>query len=723
MRFGLRTKLALISLLLLFIPLAGLRISEMIKEDLLKSREQALLFSARAVASTLSGRSGLFDTDLFHNLNSSRDLYLYRLSTPIRLNGKTDDWQAHLKQSSRFGREHLLYASAPYDESSFAFTHLTGVRGEYLYALFLVTDENIVYRKPDSLRLDLSDHLQISVEDRQGRLHKYLLTPIQPGWVNGFAVPYHNAATISAKYQPQIQGMWSESQDGYILEIRLPMSMVGQKLAFAITDIDDPENRSKKYVIGTSTPGNTAELGWLLSPAENIGAVLKSLDRPNSRVLIVDYNRRIRASHGHLADQQSEQTSQQSLLGRISNITYSLFSPLYRLFTTPFTSTFDQSPPQLSTLDLKGVSEALLGKASVTRYSPGESGVEIMAAITPLQKEDEVVGAVIVEQTTNSILALQNRVIEESITLTILIFFSGGIGLLLFASRLSARIRRLGRDAASAISANGRITPNIHNLEAGDELGELARTLNTILNQLKIQGEFQEKMADNLEHEMRTPLAGISASLKNLAGELSEPQAHIQEYLNWALEDVSRLESLLTTIRDATSLQGLIDLDQQEKFELNSAVGMWLHHSWRPAFEGVEFIYHQPQQPLLFFGDPARIHQMLDKLVENAVSFHTPASPITITVGRSERNSAEVEMSVSNQGPAIEEQFRSQIFTSMVSRRATKGSRPHLGLGLYIVRTIAEHHRGRVEVAVDELQQLTTFTVTLPLMIQNPKNT
>ncbi len=92
MRLTLRVKLALISLLLLTIPFAGMRVSENIKQELLTSREDTLLFSARAVSSALSGRSGLFDKELFHSQNINSDLYLHHLKNHIRLNGKAYDF-------------------------------------------------------------------------------------------------------------------------------------------------------------------------------------------------------------------------------------------------------------------------------------------------------------------------------------------------------------------------------------------------------------------------------------------------------------------------------------------------------------------------------------------------------------------------------------------------------------------------------------------------------
>ena len=714
MRLTLRVKLALISLLLLTIPFAGMRVSENIKQELLTSREDTLLFSARAVSSALSGRSGLFDKELFHSHNINSDLYLHPLSNHIRLNGKSDDWQSHIDEARTFGRDHVVFASEPYNPQSVSFQHLSGVRGNYLYTIFLVTDDNVVYRNPQSLSLDKSDYLQIGIEDQLGQKHQYLLTAKEAGWVNGFKIPGPTEKAKQPVAERKIQGTWSETDDGYIIEIRIPMSMVGPKLAFAIGDIDDTNKRNKKYIISTTTLDNKQNFGWVVTPSTTIKDILGALNRPHSRILIVDGNRRLRASHGKLSGAAPTAEPESNLLNKVRKISYQLFSPIYKFFITPFATNVEQPAKQLATLDLEGIKDALQGSSTVTHYRIGqklEQGVDVMAAITPLYKKEAIVGAVIVEQTTNSILALQNMVIEEFITLTIMLFCVAGFGLILFAFRLSSRIRQLGKQAAAALDESGQVHSTITNISAGDEIGDLARSLASMLEQLQIQTQFREKMADNLEHEIRTPLAGISASLKNLAIELETPPPHIQEYLDWALEDVERLEALLSTIRDATNLSQALTLDLREEFELNKAIEMWLHHSWQTAFPGVDFRFEAPEHPITFLGDPGRLHQMLDKLIENAVSFHTKNTPIEIKLAWTTEH--QIQIIVANKGPIIPDELKSQIFNSMISSRKKNDKQPHLGLGLYIAREIASQYKGSIKAESNSDNSGVRFIITL----------
>ena len=589
------------------------------------------------------------------------------------------------------------------------------MRGKFLYTLFLVTDDTVIYRSPQSLRLDRSDYLQIDIEDDKGNTTKYLLTASKPGWVNGFIMPGQGNDNSHPVSEPRIQGVWSETPEGYLIELRFPMIMVGAKLAFAIGDIDDPASRMKKYVISTTTVGDEQNMGSLVTASTAIQDMLESLDRPHSRIHIVDKDKRLRASHGALSQPVTDLKEDNSLLSKISRISFRLFGPVYQFFMTSFAT--DVAPVtvrKLSTLDLAGIGDALDGIPAITNYRIEKNiaqGVDVMAAIAPLYKGDDVVGAVVVEQTTNSILALQNKIIEEFITLTILLFFIAGFSIILFAFRLSSRIRRLGKQAAKAIDTSGQIFTTIPDSGAKDEIGDLSRTLSSMLGQVKIQTEFREKMADNLEHEMRTPLAGISASLKNLAKELDNPTPHIQEYLDWAVEDTARLESLLSTIRDATNLQQALTHDEKEEFDLNKAIEMWLEHSWQPAFPGVTFIYDGPGEVVQILGDPGRLHQMLDKLVENAVTFHTKNTSILINLRQ--QTESHIEMSVTNEGPPIPEELRPQIFNSMVSSRMQKDNQPHLGLGLYIAREITKQYGGNIQSESSTSPPATRFIITL----------
>jgi len=115
-----------------------------------------------------------------------------------------------------------------------------------------------------------------------------------------------------------------------------------------------------------------------------------------------------------------------------------------------------------------------------------------------------------------------------------------------------------------------------------------------------------------------------------------------------------------------------------------------------------------------FEGAPELIAQMLDKLVANAVEFAKPGTPIEVGL---EREIANVRLEVANEGPPLPMAMDGRLFDSMVSvreERTTGG--PHLGLGLYIVRLIAEFHGGRARAANRSDGDGVRVSVVLPLV-------
>lgn len=708
MRISLRAKLALISLLLLFIPLLGLRLNSSLKSSLLASQEDALSLTAQAVSAALNNRADLFLKEKFHALQQDRDVYLFQLSNPIQLNGEIDDWMPEFGVADMFGAEHLLSSTIDYDPDSLSFKHLAGKQGEYLYALFDIRDDHVTYRDQHTLRLDRSDHLQIII-DNENVQQKYIVTGYEPGWVIGFLMP--DDPSQFPLIEKRIHGKWKQTDQGYTLEIRIHSDLLGSKLAFAVADVDDEETGTIATLIGTANLEEDKEPGWLLAKSTAIEEILQSLDRLNARIRVVDRNKRVRAEVGELGEERKPSLSSNQTIDAILARVHELFQPMYRFFTTPFSANIKKSDSQPTVIDLQGIPEAFNGKGAIVRYQEKDGLVEVMAAITPVFEKDETVAVVVVEQTTNSILSLSNQLIEETISLSILAFLLGGGALFLYAFRISARIRKLRNQAGTSITGDGQVINTIQTSNTKDEIGDLERTLNSMLIQLQEQINFREKMADNLEHEMRTPLAGVAASLKNIEEETAPDQAQIIEYLAGARHNTQRLDDLLTTIREATTLKDSLSQESMELFDIYEALSMWLKFGWRKIFPHVEFVLKAPEQAISIKGDPVLLHQAFDKLIENAVSYHTPGTPVELVL---QKNKESALLQVINQGSTINPALHHQIFNYMFSSRVSADTLPHLGLGLYITKTIIEHHGGRI--MVDNLpdeKEGVVFTVTL----------
>ena len=149
-----------------------------------------------------------------------------------------------------------------------------------------------------------------------------------------------------------------------------------------------------------------------------------------------------------------------------------------------------------------------------------------------------------------------------------------------------------------------------------------------------------------------------------------------------------------------------------ETFDIREAISMWLKFSWKRIFPDVEFIFEAPDQAITINGTPVLLHQAFDKLIENAVSYHSPGTPIELILSRYKESTS---LQVINQGSTISPALHHQIFNYMFSSRVSANTHPHLGLGLFITKTILEHHGGKI--MVDNLRdgrEGVVFTVTLP---------
>jgi signal transduction histidine kinase len=134
--------------------------------------------------------------------------------------------------------------------------------------------------------------------------------------------------------------------------------------------------------------------------------------------------------------------------------------------------------------------------------------------------------------------------------------------------------------------------------------------------------------------------------------------------------------------------------------------------AYRIAFPERHFAAELVPEAIEIEGAPDLIVQLLDKLIDNAVDFSPCGATITV---RLRREAAAAVLEVDNPGPPLAPETRSRLFESLWQSRSGSDSRPHFGLGLYIVRLIAEYHRGGVAAADLPAGQGARFGVRLPL--------
>jgi len=443
----------------------------------------------------------------------------------------------------------------------------------------------------------------------------------------------------------------------------------------------------------------------LSGSATDLEQILQGLTRTTAFIRVVDREQNVLARAGTLKRALPESPPDTGVAAIVDRFVH----PLYAWVLAQPTEDFHEDPDARAMPARRDVAAALDGVAASGRRATSDGLATIVAATHPIWVGDRVRGAVVVEETTNAVLAERNRAFARLFDVVLATLLIGSVALTLYATRLTARIRRLRDDAEAAIDAQGRVRGALPGSTARDEIGDLARSFSSVLARLGEYAADREQLAGRLSHELRTPLAIVRSSLDNLRQTGASAAAGV--YIERAQGGLDRLTHILTRMGEAARLEHALTDTERVRFDVNEVVAGCVD-GYRAAYPQQRIDFTGPGSPVLLVGAPELVAQMLDKLVANAVEFAT-AGPIIVTLVRDD---ATVRVAVANEGPPLPNEMDGRLFDSMVSvRPAGTAGEPHLGLGLYIVRLIAEFHGGSVRADNRDDGRGVVVTVTLPL--------
>lgn len=701
----LATKLfVLMSLALVVIPWFSYLYLKEMESFLVDGQANAQLLTAEGISTLLNGR-----TDLFYELPLSPDgyeqLYAYPLTTPIRIDGKSSDWEDVLNYNVSFGNTRQAEPGAMTPNQ---FHVVLGEHNEQVYALIQVKDDKLVFRDRNILRLDLSDHIRITFTGQTGEIRKLVITMTEPGITTAYTMDNEWRYAIQGVAENRVQGFMTPIDDGYAIEFRIPLELMGSTKHFglAVVDVDNAETRAIQSITGTLPSAGREAFGLVLLKSPEVLRIIEGLGYSGANIQVIDAQRRVRAEVGSYtaqAPQQQNNTSQPWYVAGLNAVSITM-DKLYTMIDNNLRE--DTWVPDDSV-----VRDSLAGQPSYQRRYTKSEG-EVITAAHPIVAENKIIGTVVLKQNTNRILELRRDGLVRIVNFSVLALFIFAALILAFSVHLTRRIRKLGAEATNAIDKYGRLRTNQLRSEttAGDEIGDLARSISSMLSRLHQHNQFLENMPRTLRHEINNPLNTLSTSLQNLEGENSDEAK--ARYLASAKRGVNRIGMIVQNLADAASLEDALDAEELEVIDLHKMVESYLGNC-RAASPERKFEYRGTQRQVFSEVSDYRIEQMLDKLIDNAVDFSRPGSAIIIGLTIDANN---LTLFVTNHGPTIPANMIDNIFDSMVSvRDSNPDNRLHFGIGLYVVRIIAEHHGGKAS-AVNLLNgNGVTIRVVLPL--------
>lgn len=708
-RFGLTAKLLVFASFLLVIPYLSYQYVWQLETYLRIGQEQTLVGTARAVATALHERPALFDKQsaFLSNITPGTDLYAHNIQYPIQLDGDLSDWQDYRDKMIDYSAPNLVEQSSVYDLNSFNFKHMVGQYDKFLYAVFEVTDDKLVWRDRNALRVDRNDFVQIALINAQGEFERYVISPYRAGWVNAYKLDLTSDVIKPLGLETRIQGQWEPSDKGYNIELRFPLSMLSSKIAFALADVDNTQERQVRYVMGTANPTQSDSLGTLLLPSPEIERIIKGLQYSSARVWVVDKHMRVLARSGNiqesagikqdmpppndniadLAGKSDEKASNEQSSEMWTYLENRVLLPLYYKILTKPPSDFIDDLADAFALQGRDIAQALDGMPSTLWRLSSDNKAVILSAAHPIYINEQVMGAVVVEQTTHGIRSLRNQALEKQFHFILAIILLATLSLFLFASRISSRIRRLRDATEDAIDVNGKIIGTLEPSKTGDEIGDLSRSFSQVLGKLSQYNKYLENMASRLSHELRTPVAVVNSSLDNL--EMATTADERKAYIARAKEGISRLSQILNSMSEATRLEQAIHSNEAEPFELVDLLNGCMH-GYQMTYPKAQLCLDIQIDAATINGSPDMFAQMLDKVVLNAIDFHSPDTPINV---RLFEKAGKLALSVTNTGPVLPENMQHQLLNSMISvRNSSNVEQAHLGLGLFIANMIAQYH-------------------------------
>lgn len=710
---GIRSKVFVLSLVLLAIPWIGYEYIRQIETFQREGQERALMGTARAVATALHDRPQLFESSSPSARPNAADVGIVvpPLAAAIRLDGHTDDWPHPDPVVTRLASSH--HALSTLYGATCAVTPQLGRYGQFLYVLFRVRDDRVVRRTSDSVAPTLVDHARLAWVTPNGAFQRYTVAVAGDGKVPVYAVDASAQGVIAL--DAEIEAMLASEPGGYVIEMRIPLARIGRKFSFEVVDVDDAASGAIESSLGAAGTEREDQLLTIRIPETEVAQILRGLGRSTARIWVLNGQRHVLAQTGSLRRPSVTPPVQErptSVLQRYWHVVKqaTLRRAYDRMLKQPSDDFIDD---RANASELRGseVISALGGQAMNRWRETRDGSTVILSAAHPIWNGDRVAGLVLAEETTNEIMALRKQALEGLLTTTLAVFVLGAGSLLLFASRLSTRIRRMRDEAEAAVDSHGRVQQLITGSTAGDEIGDLSRSFSSLLTKLSEHSKYLESMASRMSHELRTPIAVVRSSLDNLR--LQSLPSDAKVYMDRAQDGLTRLNSIVTSMGEASRLEQALQSAEKERFDLGEVVAGCVA-GYSTVYTSHSFFMSKPAEPTMIEGAPELIAQLLDKLASNAVDFAPHGSTIEVSLRREENSAV---MRVLNEGPPLPEAIQDRLFQSMVSLRTdgAAGSAPHLGLGLYIVRLIAEFHGARV--AARNRSDASGVEVTLELPI------
>lgn len=349
-----------------------------------------------------------------------------------------------------------------------------------------------------------------------------------------------------------------------------------------------------------------------------------------------------------------------------------------------------------------------------------ESGDRVVSVSIPVRHVRQVLGVLTLEAgDVEETLAAQRLALMPFALVALAVNILGSLVLHLFVARPIMRLSAAA-DAVRLQRARAISLPDLDGRK--DEIGDLARSLETMTETLSDRMDAIEAFAADVSHEIKNPLTSIRSALETLP--LVKTDAQREKLTGLLQQDVRRLDRLITDISNASRLDAELNRDRPRAVDLTVLLTeiAWVYSAGHKPGEA-RVIFSPPSETVRITGRDGPLGQVFRNLIDNARSFSPPEGQVRITLHRSLDPDRPINVTIDDDGPGIPPENLETVFERFyTSRPRGTAFGANSGLGLSIVRQIVEAHGGEVRAmnraGADGTTEGARFEVALPVIAQ-----